>query len=133
MSWNQKSERGGRYETFKTALILPDGAATDVDSAVLSEVPPGQDFFVFANLAGTDLTADGDIDILAGFTETGPFAVIKADLIASIDNAVVAALYDVSEYGDAPHYKIRITSDGNQAEEVVEIGVVFATPREKRS
>lgn len=119
MSWSKTGKRNGKYAIWSETLtvLTSDSAGQDLYSSEINFIPPGQDFIVFANTDATSLSSGGDIAVVCSFesgTADASMALLKDDLITSINNKVAAAVYDVSANGDAPYYKLFVDSDGVQ-------------------
>ncbi len=114
MAWTGTTE--GHYGVYTETLTVEtsDAAGQDLTSSAIDFIPPGTDFVILANTGATNLSSDADVAIKVASTSDGTYALLKDDLITSIDNKVAAAFYDVSAYGEAPYYKIFIDSDGVQ-------------------
>jgi hypothetical protein len=86
---------------------------TDADTAVIDFIPPGRDWILRLNTAGTALSGANDIDILCSDTATGTFTVLKADLASNVASAAWPSTtwYVAATNGEAPFYKVRFDPD----------------------
>jgi hypothetical protein len=115
MAWdNGVSENGYAVFTETLTVVTSDSAGQDLTSSVIDFVPAGRDFTVMANTGATDLSSDADIAVYAAGKSTDTFALLKDDLIASLDAKVASAFNDVSLNGEAPYYKLFLDSDDVQ-------------------
>jgi hypothetical protein len=103
-------------------LTLASGAATTINSSSFA-VGNNQDFVVFANTDATNTTNTVRVDILGSF-DNSTFAVIKSSLIADVDAAVKAALYDVTTNGFLPYYKVSLVPTADEKAKTIGIAVV---------
>lgn len=111
-----KPPRGKVFAKASETLTVAtsDSAGQDLTSSVIDWLPKGVDFTVVANSGATNLSSDADIAVKACGTSTGTFALLKDDLITSMDAKAAAATYDVSLNGEMPFYKLFVDSDGVQ-------------------
>ena len=135
MAW--KKHQVNKYAVYTERLTVSASNADnqDLTSSAIDFIPPGTDFVVIANYGATDLSSDADIAIkVQPISKTGTYGLLKDDLIASIDEVVAAAVYDVSSYGEAPYYKVFVDSDGVQkSADTVDIAIIIGAEKKPTS
>jgi len=115
MTWSKKTVNGYLVATETLTYSSTSSTPEDLTSSTIDFIPPGKDFVVVANLDATNLSSDADIAIKVAAESTDTFAVLKDDLITTMDAAVKSAIYDISSYGEMPYYQIFIDADGVEA------------------
>lgn len=119
--------RGNEWVLATEALTAAtaNAAGQDLTSSVIDFIPAGSDFIVIANTGAVNTSSDADIAVKCCGSRTGTYALLKDDLITSIDTIVASAFYDTSLNGEAPYYKLFVDSDGVQAKVAITLAVMF--------
>ncbi len=121
MTWTKTSKNGYLVATETLTLLA---TSADVASSVVDFIPPGSDFVVIANTGATNLSADCDVAVHVSTASDGTFVLLKDNLVATIDNATKASLYDASANGEAPYYKLVLDPAGVEAGESVGLAIL---------
>lgn len=125
MGWKKTSEgKGakGKYVVYKETILTTQ--ATNLASAGWSSeidfIPPGTDFQVISNTAGTDLSISTHVELWVAYSKGAavsarhrliqtPFITLTSEL----DTKTPVMFRDISTYGQFPYYYLKIPSGGD--------------------
>jgi len=126
--WTMASEGLHRKYEVWTNVITPTGQTQtegETWTPVMDFIPPGTDFTVIANSAGSNLSASAHIELFVGYDRSAPNPVKDTALLryldyrtpfirvtSEIDNASKVLVRDVSKNGQFPYYWLKYATGG---------------------
>ena len=121
MAWKVTLKNG--YTVMSETIRSVSGRAVNTSEFT---VPPGCDFQIIANYAGTNLSASTHVELLASDVSGGTFYRRNhtpfISLTSEIDNATKVLSYDNSLRGQFPVYKFKVPTGGGLVKFVVIVG-----------
>lgn len=141
--WTKTSEgtaKNPSYGVWSTTLSPRETSqAEDVNwTAVIDFVPPGTDFTVIANTAGSNLSSSSHLELFIGYSRSAPNPVKDTALLryrsdvtpfkpvtGLIDNQSNTFFRDVSAQGQYPYYWLKIPDAGGTGGATVIIKIII--------
>ena len=115
MTWVVKTVKDSFVIAYEDLVLSTTPGTNDISTSVIPDdvLRPGQDFIVGLYARNTSSSGAVDVDIDGSWASGGTYAVLKADVIASVTLGGEFAMGNnhVSANGEMPYYKIRIDPD----------------------
>lgn len=111
-----KSSAGGRLLFIEDVTMANAGPAY---SSSFSTPKVGQDFRIFLNTNAADIATTTETAEVQVSHDNVTWATVTSGAFTAFDTAMETYLYDASATGDAPYYRLIITSDADDSATVV--------------
>ena len=133
MAWTKTSEGDAKnplYGVYNETLTTKEGGnGTSNWTAVIDFAPPGTDFTIIANSAGTNLSTSTHVELFVGYSRSAAIAARYrmaespfVSLTSEIDNATKVLMRDVSSKGQFPYYWLKVPVGGGSVNFKVIVG-----------
>jgi len=115
MAWTVKTIKNNFMVAYEDLVLSTTPGTNDISTSRIPDqcLIPGKDFIVGLYARNASSSGAVDVDVDASYSSGGTYAVLKADVIASVTlgGEFSMGLYDVSANGEMPYYKVRIDPD----------------------
>ena len=140
MAWSSTSEGSGergKYTIWSETLTPIGDTVSSMRSSVIDFIPPGTDFTVIANTAGSNMSASGHLELWTSYNKavtwgTDTYRLNETPFISltgTIDNTSNVLFRDISTYGQYPYYLLKLgmatdTTSGGTGNATVNLRVI---------